>query len=140
MLIGCILRLGGIGQMIAYMNGESIYVSPGILNLGSFEAGIKTVAIFHLTNLTSQEISVVGERSSCSCAFSETIPITAAPRKTVDLKINVHLPEYESSYDQTVTLMIAEPKRLVMYPVRITAKIPNPLSEPAEDQISNDTE
>lgn len=92
----CLFGFGGIGQMIAYMNGESIYISPKVQNLGSLEASTKTVAIFHLTNLMLQEIVVVGERSSCSCAFSEKIPITVAPGKTVDLKINVHLSEDES--------------------------------------------
>jgi hypothetical protein len=127
---------GGFGQLLAYINGEAIYVFPQTIHLGSCEAGKETVAVFHLTNLTSQEIPVIGERSSCTCTFSETIPITAPPGKTIELKINAHLPKYDSSFDQTVTLMIQEPKHLAMHPVRITATIPNPLAKPAAD--SND--
>lgn len=76
---------------------------------------------------------IVGERSSCTCTFSEKIPVTAPPGKTVALKINARLPKYDSSFDQTVTFMIQEPKRLVMEPVRITATIPSPLPKPATD-------
>jgi hypothetical protein len=141
MLLGCaILWRGGFGQLVAFVNGESVYISPKTLNLGSFEAGKETIAVFHLTNLTSQDVSVVGERSSCNCAFSEKIPITAASGKTVELKINIHLPKYDSAYDQTVTFMIAEPKRLAMYPVRITATIPNPLLQPVVNPESDDEE
>jgi len=127
-----ILWFGGVGPLIAYINGQSVHLMPRLLDLGSQEPDAETVAVFRLHNLSSKEISVVGERSSCNCAFSEQIPIVAAPGKSADLKINVHLPKYDFSYDQTITFMVAEPNRLAMHPVRITATIPNPLIQPVE--------
>ncbi len=126
---------GGIGQLMAAVNGEAVYISPQTLDLGSVKPGEKTVASFTMTNLSSQEISVVGERSSCNCAFSEQIPIKAAPGKTVDLKINVHLPSYDNSYDQSVAFMVAEPGKLAMHPVRIIASIPNPRQRPVDAAV-----
>lgn len=134
-----IFRFSGFGPFMAYVNGESVFVTPKKLDLGRCEADSQTVAIFKMTNLTSKEISVVGERSSCNCAFSEQIPVIAAPGKTVDIKVNVHLPKYDTSYDQTITFMVAEPDRLAMYPVRVTATVPHPLTKPIET-IPNERE
>ena len=76
-----ILRFGGVGPLIAYINGESVYLTPRLLDLGPCEAGSEAVAAFRLQNLSSKEIPVVGERSSCNCAFSEQIPIVAEPNR-----------------------------------------------------------
>ena len=136
---------GGVGQFFAFLIGKPLYLTPRTLDLGAHEAGVETVAVFKMTNLASKEISVVGERSSCNCAFSEQIPITAAPGKTVDIRIKARLPKYESSYDQTIIFMIVEPYKLGMHPVRIRATIPDPLprpvddeSEPAEEQLTHE--
>lgn len=128
-----VLWVGGVGSFLAFVNGQPLYLTPRLLDLGSHEAGVETVAVFKLTNLTSKEISVVGERSSCNCAFSGQIPITAAPGKTIDIKVNVRLPKYDSSYDQTIIFMVAEPSKLGMHAVRITATIPNPLTRPVDE-------
>jgi len=129
---------GGTRQFLAFVNGKPLYLSPRQIDLGSHEAGTEIVAVLKMTNLASKEITVVGEKSSCSCAFSEQIPIVAAPGKTVDIKINVRLPKYDSSYDQMVIFMVAEPNRLGMHPVRITATIPNPLPRPAMEPERSD--
>ncbi len=122
-------KFGGWGPLTAYLNGDVVYFSPKILDIGPCEAGTKTVAVFRMTNLTSKEISVVGEKSSCSCAFAEKIPIIAPPGKTVDVRIGVHLSTQGTLYDQTVSLMVAEPARLALHPVRVTAKILRPESD-----------
>jgi hypothetical protein len=124
---------GGFGQFLAFVNSKPLYISPRQIDLGSHEVGTETVAVFMMTNLSSKEISIVGERSSCNCAFSEGFPISILPGKTADLKVNVRLPKYDSSYDQTIIFMVAEPNKLGMHPVRITATIPNPLPRPVEE-------
>ena len=134
-------HFGGIGQFLSFVNGKSLYLSPRQIDLGSHDAGSEVPTVFKITNLASKEISVVGARTSCDCALPEEMPIPIAPGKTIDLSIKVRLPKYESFYDQTIIFMIAEPNKLGMHPVRITATIPNPLprpaaaeSEPMEDQ------
>jgi len=130
---------GGVGQFMTFVNGKSVYFPMHQIDLGNCEPGIESVAVFKMTNLASREISVVGERSSCNCAFSEKIPIVIPSGKTVDIRITVRLPKYESSYDQTIIFMVAEPRKLGMHPVRITATIPNPLTRPIEEsEISDD--
>jgi hypothetical protein len=129
-LLGTWFYFGSLGATMACINGESVYIYPKKVNLGNQKPGTETAAVFYMKNLTSKEISVVGEKSSCTCAFSEKIPITAQAGKTVELRIKTQLPNYESGYDQIISLMVAEPKRLAMHPVQVTAKIPNPLERP----------
>jgi len=128
-----VLWFGGVGQFMTFVNGKSVYFPMHQIDLGNCEPGIESVAVFKITNLASREISVVGERSSCNCAFSEKIPIVIPSGKTVDIRINVRLPKYESSYDQTIIFMVAEPNKLGMHPVRIMATIPTPLPHPVEE-------
>jgi hypothetical protein len=129
-------RFEGVKPFVAYLNGEVVYFDQKTLDIGECEAGARTVAVFRMTNLSSKEIAIVGEQSGCNCAFAEQIPIVAAPGTTVDVRIGVHLPLYETTYDQTVLLMVAEPTRLAMHPVRITAMVSNPISRPIEDSES----
>jgi hypothetical protein len=131
-----VLWLGGVGQFLAFVNGESLYLSPHLLDLGSHEAGTETVAVFKMTNLTSRDISIAGSSFSCDCALPEGIPISISPGKTVGIEVNVRLPEYDSSYDQTLVFMVAEPSKLSMHPVRITAAILHPLSRSIEESES----
>jgi hypothetical protein len=137
MAIVILYWFGSMGAMMAYLNGHSVYIYPKKIDLNNQQLETKTVVTFYMKNLTSNEISVVGEKSSCTCAFSNKIPITAKPGETIELKVNIHLPEYESVYDQMISFMVAEPKRLAMHPVQITAKIPNPLTKPIDTPISN---
>ena len=76
-----IWKFGSLGAVVAYSNGDSVYLIPKNLNLGKLEAGSQVEAVFTLQNLTSDEISVVGEKSSCNCAFSEYLPLVASPGK-----------------------------------------------------------
>jgi len=133
LMLGMIGWFGSIAASMAWLNGEAIYVYPKKIDLGNQEPGTETVATFYMKNLTSKEISVVGEKSSCTCAFSEKNPITAKPGKTAELRVNIHLPKHESAYDQMISFMVAEPTRLAMHPVLVTATIPNPLPVPQNE-------
>jgi effector-binding domain-containing protein len=139
-LLGLISYCGSVGATIAYINGESVCIYPKKLDLGNQKPGTETVAVFYMKNLTSKNISVVGEKSSCNCTFSEKIPITAQAGQTVELRIKIYFPKYESDYDQMISFMAAEPKHLTTHPVQVTAKIPNPLEKttPVESKEKND--
>jgi hypothetical protein len=138
-MIILLLCFGSVGAIVAYLNGDSVYIYPKRIDLANQEAGTKTIVTFYLNNLTTKEVSIVGEESSCTCAFSDKIPIVAKPRETVEIKVNIHLPKYETNYDQIVSFLVAEPDRLAKHPVQITAKIPKPLKKNVEDHISDNT-
>lgn len=107
----------------AWLHGDNVLIYPKRVDLGKRQPGTKLIVTFKMKNLAKRDISVVGEKSSCSCAFSDQIPITAKPGETIDLNVNVILPKQDSSYDQIITFLVAEPDRLAMYPVRVVTTI-----------------
>lgn len=107
-------------------------VCPEHLHLEDRQPGSSEIVTFYLVNLSKKEISVVGEKSSCSCALSENIPITVPPKETGEIKMRVGFYEGISSYDQKVSFMVATPKHLEMVPVRISASIAAPPTDGAE--------
>lgn len=140
-LLGAVIWcFGSLGAAICWLNGESFYVFPKTIHLENREPGTEEIVTFRLQNLSNNDISVVGEKSSCSCAFSENIPITAKAKEMVELKVRVKLPKYKSDYDQTILFMVTTPEKLEMSPVRISASIPNPLPIPDKTETIADTE
>ncbi|MDR2170783.1 MAG: hypothetical protein LBP59_11625 [Planctomycetaceae bacterium] len=124
---------GGLGQLWAYINGETFCFVPTSLDLKLCDAGSQKIAVFRMTNFTDKAISIIGEKSGCNCAFVDTIPVKADAGKTVEVKIKIDLPIYESNYEQTIVLLVSEPNRLTMHPVRIIATIKNPLPLPSSN-------
>jgi len=55
---------GGVGPLITYVNGGSVYFPSKTLDLGNFEAGAETVAVFKMTNLSP----LTGSRNVVECA------------------------------------------------------------------------
>jgi len=133
LFVGLTVYFGSFNTSLSWLNGKPFYISPKHVHLKNREPGTEETVTFHLKNLTSKEISVVGEKSSCSCAFSENLPITAKPKESVELKIRVKLPK-DKDYDQTILFMVATSDKLEMSPVRITASILHPISLPAENE------
>lgn len=141
---GAYCFFGSFGAVAAYLNGESFYLSPRLVELGDREPNTAEYVTFRLQNLTSKEISVVGEKSGCTCATTVNLPLTVAPRETVELKMRVALPVYDSKYDQTVNFMVATGDKLHLPAVRVVGNVPNPLPYPGlpetDDANGNDSQ
>ncbi len=129
-LLGFAAYFGSLETAVAWVNGRSFSIEPRSVLLENCKPGAEEVVAFRLKNLTSQKISVVGEKSSCSCVFAENIPIAAGPKETVELKVRVRLPKYSSDYDQSIVFMVSTSKKLEMPMVRVVAHIPEPLPVP----------
>jgi hypothetical protein len=134
-LLGAVVWFGNVGTMIAYVNGEAVYLYPKNMNFGNQKPGSEIVSVFYMKNMTSQEVSVVGEESSCDCVSSTELPITARAGETIELRVKAQLPKYRKDYDQVISFIVAEPERLVMHPVRVTATIPNPLEKNKTEEL-----
>ncbi|MBR2692945.1 MAG: hypothetical protein IKE69_01910 [Thermoguttaceae bacterium] len=113
-------------------------ICPEQIHLEDRQPGSEEIVTFYLVNLSKKEISVVGEDSSCSCAFSEKFPITAPPKEAAEIKMRVRFPRDEPTYDQYVSFMVAGAKYLEMAPVRITASVAVPLDPAAESESETD--
>lgn len=116
-----VLLFGNIGSAVAWANGETVYIYPKIIKLEKAESKSEKTVTFNLKNLSSKDISLVGEKSSCSCTSLEQIPLKARPGENVKIKVKVIISGKGSLFDQTITFMIAEPNCLSFHPVRITS-------------------
>ena len=122
----------------SFLRGESARIYPELLDLGSFDPGEETEAVFHFQNLSSSAVKVVGGNSSCSCALPRDLPIEVPAGATVDLKVEVKIPKYHPTYGQEVEFISSENNRFVMRRVKIVATIPNHLEEPLAIEESGD--
>ncbi|TVS09512.1 MAG: DUF1573 domain-containing protein [Planctomycetaceae bacterium] len=114
---------GSWAALRAYIGGHSVYVFPSAVDLGECKAGTEVSVSFFVENLTSSELSIVGKRASCACVVETEIPVTIQPRQTVSIDVMVRLHQARQSYEQTIVFMLAEPNRLTVHPVSITAVV-----------------
>ncbi len=124
------IRFGSVGAAIAWLDGEAIYLTPKTVHLPDRKGGAEESVMFHLRNLTGKEITIIGQRVSCSCAMAEDLPLRIGPNKVVDLRVRVQFPRDEATYDQSIRLMVEVGEKLRLSDIRITATIADPISEP----------
>ncbi len=134
-IAGCLyFWLAGEFPGLSDSGTKQYIICPEQIHLEDRQPGSEEIVTFYLVNLSKKEISVVGEDSSCSCAFSEKFPITAPPKEAAEIKMRVRFPRDEPTYDQYVSFMVAASKYLEMAPVRITASIAVPSDQAAETE------
>ena len=142
LVLACILfAFGSFKEAVHRIKGEAFYVYPRTVRLGDRAPATTETVVFHLKNLTDDEISVVGEKTSCSCVVTEDLPIVVKPHETVDVKVRSKTPKQRSEYDQTVLFMVATPSKLAMCPVRIMATVSTSLpDQETTERTESDTE
>jgi hypothetical protein len=129
----CLLLTTGISAAVSYfgswaalrvyIGGHSVYVFPSAVELGERKAGTEVSVSFFLRNLTSSELSIVGQRASCLCLVGTKLPVAIEPRQTIRIDVVVRLHEAQQPYEQTIVFMVAERNRLTLHPVSITAAV-----------------
>ena len=115
------------------IKGEETLLYPLTNNLGQCEAEETREIVFDLCNLSSRDVLVDGIITSCSCTACDELPLTIKPKSNVQLKIEVRLPKYDSSFSKEITFLVEESRGMAMRKARILAKIPNPFPIPEED-------
>ncbi len=129
------------GFLGSLLRGESVFLYPERLDLGSFEPGAKVEAVFHIRNLSDKAIKVVGGNSTCSCALPSNLPIEVPGGATIDLKVDVTLPKSIPTYIQEIDFITNENNSFVMRRVALSARVSNPIEEPLalEEEQNKDT-
>jgi hypothetical protein len=145
-LAGCLLLIAGLFVAVSYfgswaalrafIGGHSVHVFPSAVDLGERKAGTEVSVSFSVRNLTSSELSIVGQRASCLCVIGTEIPVAIQPRQTISIDVVVRLHEAQQPYEQTIVFMLAERNRLTFHPVRITAAVLNAPSETTTEEGS----
>lgn len=122
-------RTGSLNATLDQMNSRCFSISPKRIELSDQKPGTTTTAVFHLQNLSRDEIAIVGAHSGCSCTFVENIPVIAEPNKTVDIQVQIDLPDNKTVFQQSVLFIIETGKRTQAVPVEVIANINEDLSQ-----------
>ncbi|HVK12455.1 MAG TPA: MauE/DoxX family redox-associated membrane protein [Gemmataceae bacterium] len=103
-----LLVLGGLtlvyhdpATALARLRGQSVVVSPAVLDLGTNPGGTEVVRTVQVTNLTDAPVRIVGGSSDCSCILTEGLPLTLAPRASADLPVRVKLPKDTGAFHRS---------------------------------------
>ena len=106
-----LLVLGGLSLMyhdpataLARLRGETVVLSPTVLDLGTHPGGTQVVRTVQVTNLTNAPVRIVGGSSDCSCILTEGLPLALAPGASADLPIRVKLPKDTGAFHRSAFL------------------------------------
>lgn len=128
-MTGLVFYFGSFDTAVSWLNGKPCAIFPTIYRLNVLSSGNEEIATFFLRNLSGETLSVSGVESSCSCVFTDDIPVTVPPKASADLKLRVRLPENRTGFDQSVVFVITTSKQTIAVPVRITATTEQSISE-----------
>jgi hypothetical protein len=135
-LYAAVSHFGSWAALRAYIGGHSVHVFPSAVELGERKAGTEVSVSFFVRNLTSSELSIVGQRASCLCLVGMKLPVAIEPRATIRIDVVVRLHEAQQRYEETVVLMLAELNRLTLHPVSITAVVLDAPSQTPTEEAS----
>lgn len=121
-LIGS-MWFGGVGAFTAFAHGQDVYIGPTSVDLGKCDPGATVEARFVATNLTSQDASISGMRSDCSCTFLRGLPVAIPAGKTVRVSVSVRLPRGPGAYSHQVIFFASCDGRLETIPAEISAAV-----------------
>ncbi len=145
-LCGCIIMFASVAfvaayffgswaGLAAYLRGQSVHVSPQRVHLGDRQVGSEVDLSILVRNLTLKELSIVGKRSTCLCLVAGQMPMTVPPRQAVTITVRLRLEGTQKRYQQGIVFMIAEPGRMTMHPVSISATLLNASTEPGRQNV-----
>lgn len=75
--------------LLASVQGKSLAVVPGVVDLGADQVGTKKTFKIGVKNLSSKSITVSGGTAGCGCVATKSLPVTIPPHGTVDIDISV---------------------------------------------------
>jgi len=114
---------GSSEAAIARLRGESLGVTPGVLDFGSGKPGEKLTAKVTVRNWTDSPVRIIGGSSDCTCIATNDLPITIPPRDEQAVSVRLTIPNSTSgSVSKQVALMTDHPRRATL-PFGITCSV-----------------
>lgn len=71
--------LGPFSMAGAFLRGDRVIASPGVVELGPADEGAKLTATFRLTSLTDEPLAIVGAEARCGCTATRDLPLVLPP-------------------------------------------------------------
>ena len=76
---------------LLYLKGARLVIEPVVVSVGQGRAGETRGGSFEVRDLASTPVVVLGSSTTCSCAQSETLPLTVAPGGTTVVHVSMAL-------------------------------------------------
>jgi hypothetical protein len=104
------VRYGSMPAAVAAMRGESLFVAEPMMSLGEMVSDRPYKVNFEILNNSAIPVSIIGSKSSCSCAVAiDSFPVTIPARGKRQLTVITTLRDQEPLLSQTVSLRLDLP-------------------------------
>jgi hypothetical protein len=111
-------RHGSLDAAFASLRGDSLTLSPPLVDLGSGPANASRVAEVELFNHTAEPVLIYGGTSDCSCTVAGNLPLRIAPSESQKLQVQVRLPREPGRFTRQAKLMTDAPAaRIVTFQI-----------------------
>ena len=91
-----VILYGSPAAALAKLRGDTVSVSSEYLDFGSGSPGETLNSVIRVHNWTDQPVKIIGGSSDCSCATTLDLPVIIPPGKSVELTIQLILPQSHS--------------------------------------------
>ena len=117
-----LVGFGSIYAVPALARGQVVMANPGVLRLGTIDAGRSTEAAFTLINFGPEPVTVNGMQSSCTCVGAEDLPLDIPPRghRRFRLRVSPFPAQAGQPFSQAVGLYLRIPGPRPLLTVRGT--------------------
>ena len=101
---------GSVSKALPYFSGQGLFVESDDINLGAIPLGKADLVVeINLLNLSSDTISVIGAKTSCSCMQLGDFPVSLSPGQKHALKIEYLPSDKTGAFEHKVLLFTDEP-------------------------------
>jgi len=83
---------GSTEAAIARLRGESLGVTPSVLDFGTGKPGDKLTATVTVRNWTDQPVRVLDGTADCTCIATHDLPVTINPGQKAHISVSLNLP------------------------------------------------
>lgn len=100
---------GSIRAALAYLKGDRLIVRASSMSFGDVRRGERPVITFDIMNTSDRNITILGARTTCTCVFTDDLPLTVLPGERRSISVGVKTGSREGSIQERVYLYTSFP-------------------------------
>jgi hypothetical protein len=108
-----VATFGGIEPGLALLAGERLYLPRQHINVGEISVG-RTVSVeLAVQNVSSEELTVLGAETGCSCAVTSGLPLTPRSSGRIEVHMTPYARDAGQAFERQIELFLdREPQRV----------------------------
>lgn len=99
-----VVSFGSVSAALAHLQGNSISLSPSLVDVGTAPAGAEARQSVALHNWTGEPIRVVGGTSDCSCVTTADLPVVVPAHGSRSISISIRMPAASGIFTRNADL------------------------------------